>query len=196
MIAKKQISEIIMKFLFAVIGFTLAVYIFKDIISMVPLFNSSLNENEIYTLISTTSIGNVFSKLGAVEVIDKTLIYTTIVAFLDSIPIFNVIYLALVVLLTILYFVYPKWSLLKMYLKMAYVIIALYIFKFVFYGLVFVCFFKDNIQTLVTCLINGNIIFIFFSLGEIFILSLWVLKLLLNITNDIKELINNWYLLF
>lgn len=191
MIAKKQISEIIMKFLFAVIGFTLAVYIFKDIISMVPLFNSSLNENEIYTLISTTSIGNVFSKLGAVEVIDKTLIYTTIVAFLDSIPIFNVIYLALVVLLTILYFVYPKWSLLKMYLKMAYVIIALYIFKFVFYGLVFVCFFKDNIQTLVTCLINGNIIFIFFSLGEIFILSLWVLKLLLNITNDIKELINN-----
>lgn len=191
MIAKKQISEIIMKFLFAVIGFTLAVYIFKDIISMVPLFNSSLNEDEIYTLISTTSIGNVFSKLGAVEVIDKTLIYTTIVAFLDSIPIFNVIYLALVVLLTILYFVYPKWNLLKMYLKMAYVIIALYIFKFVFYGLVFVCFFKDNIQTLVTCLINGNIIFIFFSLGEIFILSLWVLKLLLNITNDIKELINN-----
>lgn len=132
MIAKKQISEIIMKFLFAVIGFTLAVYIFKDIISMVPLFNSSLNEDEIYTLISTTSIGNVFSKLGAVEVIDKTLIYTTIVAFLDSIPIFNVIYLALVVLLTILYFVYPKWNLLKMYLKMAYVIIALYIFKFVF----------------------------------------------------------------
>ena len=196
MIAKKQISEIIMKFLFAVIGFTLAVYIFKDIISMVPLFNSSLNEDEIYTLISTTSIGNVFSKLGAVEVIDKTLIYTTIVAFLDSIPIFNVIYLALVVLLTILYFVYPKWNLLKMYLKMAYVIIALYIFKFVFYGLVFVCFFKDNIQTLVTCLINGNIIFIFFSLGEIFILSLWVLKLLLNITNDIKGLINNWYLLF
>ncbi len=191
MIAKKQISEIIMKFLFAVIGFTLAVYIFKDIISMVPLFNSSLNEDEIYTLISTTSIGNVFSKLGAVEVIDKTLIYTTIVAFLDSIPIFNVIYLALVVLLTILYFVYPKWNLLKMYLKMAYVIIALYIFKFVFYGLVFVCFFKDNIQTLVTCLINGNIIFIFFSLGEIFILSLWVLKLLLNITNDIKGLINN-----
>lgn len=196
MIAKKQISEIIMKFLFAVIGFTLAVYIFKDIISMVPLFNSSLNEDEIYTLISTTSIGNVFSKLGAVEVIDKTLIYTTIVAFLDSIPIFNVIYLALVVLLTILYFVYPKWNLLKMYLKMAYVIIALYIFKFVLYGLVFVCFFKDNIQTLVTCLITGNIIFIFFSLGEIFILSLWVLKLLLNITNDIKELINNWYLLF
>ena len=88
MTAKKQVAEILIKILFAIIGFVLSINIIKDIISLIPLFNTSLNENELYSLISNTNIGSIYLKIGAVEGINSTIMYTALVAFFDNIPVF------------------------------------------------------------------------------------------------------------
>ncbi|MDY2888449.1 MAG: hypothetical protein SOU19_02680 [Candidatus Caccosoma sp.] len=191
MTAKKQISEILIKILFAIIGFVLSINIIKDIISLIPLFNTSLNENELYSLISNTNIGSIYLKIGAVEGINSTIMYTALVAFFDNIPLFYVLFFSIIVILSLIYFIFSKWNLLEIYIKMAYIVLSLYVFKYIFYGLAFVLFYTGSFNSLSSSLIIGNVIFMIFSLGELFIMFLWILKMFLNIVDDVKTLLNN-----
>lgn len=192
MAAKKQIAEILIKILFAIIGFVLSINIIKDIISLIPLFNTSLNENELYSLISNTNIGSIYLKIGAVEGINSTIMYTALVAFFDNIPLFYVLFFSIIVILSLIYFIFSKWNLLEIYIKMAYIVLSLYVFKYIFYGLAFVLFYTGSFNSLSSSLIIGNVIFMIFSLGELFIMFLWILKMFLNIVDDVKTLLNNW----
>lgn len=191
MTAKKQIAEILIKILFAIIGFVLSINIIKDIISLIPLFNTSLNENELYSLISNTNIGSIYLKIGAVEGINSTIMYTALVAFFDNIPLFYVLFFSIIVILSLIYFIFSKWNLLEIYIKMAYIVLSLYVFKYIFYGLAFVLFYTGSFNSLSSSLIIGNVIFMIFSLGELFIMFLWILKMFLNIVDDVKTLLNN-----
>ena len=191
MTAKKQVAEILIKILFAIIGFVLSINIIKDIISLIPLFNTSLNENELYSLISNTNIGSIYLKIGAVEGINRTIMYTALVAFFDNIPLFYVLFFSIIVILSFIYFIFSKWNLLEIYIKMAYIVLFLYVFKYIFYGLAFVLFYTGSFNSLSSSLIIGNVIFMIFSLGELFIMFLWILKVLLNIVDDVKTLLNN-----
>ncbi len=191
MAAKKQIAEILIKILFAIIGFVLSINIIKDIISLIPLFNTSLNENELYSLISNTNIGSIYLKIGAVEGINSTIMYTALVAFFDNIPLFYVLFFSIIVILSLIYFIFSKWNLLEIYIKMAYIVLSLYVFKYIFYGLAFVLFYTGSFNSLSSSLIIGNVIFMIFSLGELFIMFLWILKMFLNIVDDVKTLLNN-----
>ena len=191
MTAKKQIAEILIKILFAIIGFVLSINIIKDIISLIPLFNTSLNENELYSLIPNTNIGSIYLKIGAVEGINSTIMYTALVAFFDNIPLFYVLFFSIIVILSLIYFIFSKWNLLEIYIKMAYIVLSLYVFKYIFYGLAFVLFYTGSFNSLSSSLIIGNVIFMIFSLGELFIMFLWILKMFLNIVDDVKTLLNN-----
>ena len=192
MTIKKQIAEILIKILFAIVGFVLLINIIKDIISLIPLFNTSLNENELYTLISNTNIGSIYLKIGAVEGINSTIMYTALVAFFDNIPLFYILFFSIIVILSLIYFIFIKWNLLEIYIKMAYIVLFLYVFKYIFYGLAFVLFYTGSFNSLSSSLIIGNVIFMIFSLGELFIIFLWILKMFLNIVDDVKTLRNNW----
>lgn len=191
MTIKKQIAEILIKILFAIVGFVLLINIIKDIISLIPLFNTSLNENELYTLISNTNIGSIYLKIGAVEGINSTIMYTALVAFFDNIPLFYILFFSIIVILSLIYFIFIKWNLLEIYIKMAYIVLFLYVFKYIFYGLAFVLFYTGSFNSLSSSLIIGNVIFMIFSLGELFIIFLWILKMFLNIVDDVKTLRNN-----
>lgn len=184
---KGMLYEIIIKLTFAIFSFIASVFVVKNIISMLPLFKSfSYDEFELYDVVYKTHIGEIFKDMGIYQQIDGKIILKAVSSFIVNIEWIGIVFLLLSVTLSILYFIFIKWKLIGTYLKMSGVFILCYILKYILFACCILIIFKNSLTSISLALIIGTIVYIIFSLPQIFILILWIIKFIFNIGSDIK----------
>ena len=183
------ISEFIIKIVYGITAFIIGVFVVKNIILMAPLFGVlKLDEPEIVNLISNTKIGPVYESVEAYKQIDGKVIFNAIMAFISSMGWLEVAFLICNVLLLFALFMFIRWNFISNYLKLSGLIILVYFLKYSVFGLFFLIFFNESVKGAATGIFIGNIFYMIFSLIELFLASLFVLKLVLNFNMDIKEI--------
>ena len=184
---KAQLYEIIIKLTFALFSFIAAIFVVKNAMFLFPLFKtSSLEEFEIIGLIYKTPFGDILRDTGTQNGINVEILLKGFMSFLSNLESVSVIFLSLIIAILILRFTFIKWSLVKEYLHLSLIVVLLFIVKYVCFGLSIAIFYKDGAQGLANGSIVGSIFFIVFSLAELFIFSLWIIKFIFNIVGDLK----------
>lgn len=190
---KAQLYEIIIKLTFAVISFVAAIFVVKNIISMLPLFKSlSCSEKEIYELIYQTNIGNILNEIGIVSNFNFLLLVKGFVAFLKQTNLLAILFLVIIIATLLLHFIFIKWKLLSSYLKISALIILSYILKYLSFAALFGLIYKYSTYTLALSLTIGNVFYLIFSIFELFLFSLYIVRFVLNISGDIKYYCSHW----
>ncbi len=184
---KAQLYEIIIKLSFAVFSFIAAIFVVKNVLHMLPLFKtSSLEEFEILGLIYKTPVGSILKDIGTASTINVEILFKGFLSFLSHLEWISVIFLGMFIVLLLLRFVFLKWSSVKDYLHLSLYEILFFVLKFICVGLSFAIFYKGGANGMSLACIVGSIFFIIFSIAQLFILSLWLLKFIFNIVNDLK----------
>ena len=184
---KAQLYEIIIKLSFALFSFIAAIFVMKNILYILPLFKTtSLEEFEILGLIYKTPVGNILKDIGTVNTINVEVLFKGFMSFLSHLEWISVIFLIMMIVLLMFRFIFIKWSLVKDYLHLSLYEILFFILKYICFGLSFAIFYKGGADGMSLACIIGSILFIIFSLAQIFILSLWIIKLIFNIVSDLK----------
>ena len=184
---KAQLYEIIIKLSFALFSFIAAIFVMKNVLYILPLFKtSSLEEFEILGLIYKTPIGNILKDIGTVNTINVAVLFKGFMSFLSHLEWISVIFLLMMIVLLMFRFIFIKWSLVKDYLHLSLYEILFFILKYICFGLSFAIFYKGGADGMSLACIVGSILFIIFSLAQIFILSLWIIKFIFNIVSDLK----------
>lgn len=184
---KGILCEMIIKTIFAIFSFIASIFIVKNIISIFPFFNAySYEEQSLYDVVYKTHIGEIFKDMGIFQQIDNNIVVKAVTSFIINIEWIGIVLLVLTLILLLLYFIFIKWKLLKTYLKMSGILIAFYLLKYILFACCFLIFFKDSLTSVCFSLIIGAIIYIIFSLMELTILFLWIIKFIFNIGNDFK----------
>ena len=184
---KAQLYEIIIKLSFALFSFIAAIFVMKNVLYILPLFKtSSLEEFEILGLIYKTPIGNILKDIGTVNTINVAVLFKGFMSFLSHLEWISVFFLLMMIVLLMFRFIFIKWSLVKDYLHLSLYEILFFILKYICFGLSFAIFYKGGADGMSLACIVGSILFIIFSLAQIFILSLWIIKFIFNIVSDLK----------
>lgn len=184
---KAQLYEIIIKLSFAIFSFFSAIFVVKNAIFMLPLYNSfSCNETQLYSLIYNTPIGNILNDIGPVTYFSFSLIIKGLIAFLNNIEWIGVIFLFMLIILLLLRFMFINWTLVKQYLKLSLILVGLYVLKFALFGILFAIFYRGGERTMALGFVVGTSAFLLVSICQLFILSLWIIKFIFNIVSDIK----------
>lgn len=186
---KGQLIEIIIKSVYFLFSIIAAVFIVKNIISMFPLYKSfQLNEQEMYTFILKTPFGCIYKDIGHVEMIDSNIVSKAILAFIKNIHWCGIIFLTITLIMLFTYFMFIKWQLVGTYLKLSSYLIFAYIAKYILFALSILIFFKDDMNSFALSIIIGTSLYLILSLVEVFILSLFIIKFILNIAFDLKTI--------
>ena len=184
---KAQLYEIIIKLSFALFSFIAAIFVMKNVLYILPLFKTTfLEEFEILGLIYKTPIGNILKDIGTVNNINVAVLFKGFMSFLSHLEWISVIFLLMMIVLLVFRFIFIKWSLVKDYLHLSLYEILFFILKYICFGLSFAIFYKGGADGMSLACIIGSILFIIFSLAQIFILSLWIIKFIFNIVSDLK----------
>ena len=189
-----HLYEIIIKSVYLIVGIVGLITIFNGVINIVPLLSSfSYDYSEIQDKVMNTEFNTAFKTLTSVDYFNSSLIMKTVLSFIANLSFLPYIFLIITTLLTILYFLFVKWPLVSSYFKVSLIHILLFIGKYVLFGLTLLIFYTNDIRSLATGLLIGTILYLIFSLLQIFFHSLWILKFILNISEDIKDYNNSWY---
>ncbi len=184
---KGQLIEIIIKSVYFIFSIIAAVFIVKNIISMIPLYRSfQFSEQEMYNFILKTPFGIIYKDIGNVELIDSSIVSRAIVAFIKNIHWGGIIFLIITLIMLFTYFMFIKWQLVGTYLKLSSYLILAHLAKYILFALSILIFFKDDMASFSLSMIIGTSLYLILSLVELFILSLFIIKFILNIANDIK----------
>ena len=184
---KAQLYEIIIKLSFALFSFIAAIFVVKNVLYILPLFKTtSLEEFEILGLIYKTPTGNILKDIGTVNTINVAVLFKGFMSFLSHLEWISVIFLIMMIVLLVFRFIFIKWSLVKDYLHLSLYEILFFILKYICFGLSFAIFYKGGADGMSLACIIGSILFIIFSLAQIFILSLWIIKFIFYIVSDLK----------
>ncbi len=184
---KGQLIEIIIKSVYFIFSIIAAVFIVKNIISMIPLYRSfQFSEQEMYNFILKTPFGIIYKDIGNVELIDSSIVSRAIVAFIKNIHWGILVFLAITLIMIFTYFMFIKWQLVGTYLKLSSYLILAHLAKYILFALSILIFFKDDMASFSLSMIIGTSLYLILSLVELFILSLFIIKFILNIANDIK----------
>lgn len=184
---KAQLYEIIIKLSYALLAFISAVFVVKNAIFMLPLYKSfSCSETQLYSLIYNTPFGNILNDVGVVTTLSFDVFVKGFVGFLSNVEWIGVVFLFMTIGLMLLRFMFINWTLIRQYLKLSLIQIGLYILKFVLFGIIFALFYKDGTRTMSLAFIIGTSAFLIVSIAQVFVLSLWIIKFIFNIVNDIK----------
>ena len=187
-----QISELAIKIVYGILAFIMSVFIVKNIILMFPLLGSmKLDENSLVQLISTTRIGPIYESIEAYHDVDNKLVSSVIVSFLSNIEWIAIVFLIITILMLFTLFMFIKWKLIASYLKLSGLIAACYLFKYILFGICFLIFFNDSFEGVTRSFLVGTIIYIIVSLFELFLCSLFIIKLVLNFSSDVKAIYEN-----
>ena len=185
---KGCLYEIVIKSTYFIIGVIGLILIINGLINIFPMLNSfSLQYSDMHTLILNTEFAEAYKTFSYVDYFNGALIIEVLVSFIANLPIFSLLFLILTTTLGILYFVFVKWDLLRVYFKLSLIHIVLFLIKYIFFGLSLLIFYTSDIKSLATGLFVGTVCYIIISLIQIFLHSLWILKFILNIGEDIKE---------
>lgn len=184
---KGQLYEIIIKLTYALISFIAAIFVIKNMLSMAPLFKSfSYQEFELVGLIHKTPFKSILKDIGTIDSVNVEILIKGFFSFLSSLEWISIVFLILFVCLLILYFTFIKWSLVKDYLFLSALEILFFLLKYILFGLSFAIFYKGGGESMALSFIIGTILFYVFSLAQLFILSLWIIKFIFNIGSDLK----------
>lgn len=184
---KAQLYEIIIKLSFAIFGFIASVFVVKNIISMLPLFESfSYDERGLYDAIYKTNIGNILNDIGIVSIFNFNLIVKGFFAFLANIGVLAIIFLLMVLVILILRFIFIKWTLLHFYLKISGLVILSFILKYLSFAIVFGFTYDYGTYSLALSFVIGSATYLIFSITQLFFLCYFIIKFILNISNDIN----------
>lgn len=185
---KGHLYEIIIKSIFLVVGIIGLILIFSNLIHILPLLNSfSLDYNQMHLYIIDTELAPAYKALTSVDYLNGSVIVKVLLSFVINLPIFSLLFLLLTLVMGIIYFLFVKWPLIRSYFKLSLVHIGLFIVKYVLFGLLLLAFYSSDMKSLAVGLFIGTITYILISLVQIFFHSLWVLKFIFNISDDIKE---------
>ena len=185
---KGHLYEIIIKAIFLVVGIIGLILIFSNLIHILPLLNSfSLDYNQMHLYIVDTELAPAYKVLTSVDYLNGSVIVKVLLSFVINLPIFSLLFLLLTLVMGIIYFLFVKWPLIRSYFKLSLVHIGLFIVKYVLFGLLLLAFYSSDMKSLAVGLFIGTITYILISLVQIFLHSLWVLKFIFNISDDIKE---------
>ena len=189
-----HLYEIIIKSIYLVVGIIGLIVIINGIINIVPLLASfTLDYNQMHSAIMNTEFAQSYKALTSVDYFNSSLILKILLAFIANLSIFPYLFLILTLFVSILFFIFIKWPLVSSYFKISLMHICVFIGKYLLFGLSLLIFYNSDIKSLATGLFIGTIIYIIMSILQIFLHSLWILKFVLNITDDIKEYNNCWY---
>lgn len=184
---RAQLYEIIIKLLMAIIAFITGVFVAKNAVFMLPLFESvGKSEVELYEIIYATSIGDILKDIGVIVNVDLKIILKGFTAFLLNVEWISIVFLLVTLVLLMLSFVFVKWKLVKSYSRISLSIIGLYILKYLLFLLSFALIYKNGEKSMAMSFIVGNSLFMICSFIELFLLCLFVVKFILNIVGDIK----------
>lgn len=190
---KAQLYEIIIKLSFAIFSFFSAIFVVKNAIFMFPLYRSfSYSETKLYSLIYNTPIGDILNDIGPVTHFSFDVIIKGFVAFLSNVEWIGILFLLMLIVLLLLRFMFINWTLIKQYLKLSLILIGLYILKFALFGILFAIFYKDGARTMALGFVVGTSAFLLVSIAQLFVLSLWIIKFIFNIVNDVKYYYSHW----
>jgi hypothetical protein len=184
---KGHLYEIIIKSIYLIVGIIGLIIILNGIVNIVPLFASfSLDYNQMQSAIMNTEFAHAYKTLTSVDYFNSSLILKIFLSFIANLSIFPYLFLVLTLLLSILFFIFIKWPLVSSYFKISLMQICVFIGKYLLFGLSLLIFYNNDIKSLATGLFIGTIIYLLTSILQIFLHSLWILKFVLNITEDIK----------
>jgi hypothetical protein len=189
---KGQLFEIIIKALFFIVAIVACIYLIKDVFTMFPLFSKLYKDNVdfnlIYDALKNTHVRKIFDTVSLIGTDNKISISSYIYSFLVNLPFVSYVFLLLTVALSILYFVFIKWKLLKSYLVVCLSLVGLYVLKYIIFGLaILVSYQNESIRSIVIGLSIGNILYIVVCLFQFFFLSIMILKFIFNISDDLKS---------
>lgn len=180
--------EIIIKALYLIVGIVGLITIFSNLINILPLLKSfSLDYSQMHMYIVETEFAPTYKALTSVDYLNGTVIAKVLMSFIVNLPIFSIFFLILTLFIGIICFLFIKWTLIRSYFKLSLVHIALFIIKYVMFGLLLLAFYSSDMKSLAMGLFIGTITYILISIVQIFLHSLWILKFIFNITDDIKE---------
>ena len=183
---KAQLYEIIIKSCFALFSFIAAIFIIKNMLSMFPLYTSfSSDQLGLFELIYNTHIGEILKDIGPVHTINFKLILKGFACFLLNLEWIASLFLLLTLALLVLKFIFIKWSLVGNYLKLSGLLILAYVLKYLMFLLCFALFYKGGESSLALSFVIGTSLYLLLSLGQLIILSLWIIKFIFNIVGDI-----------
>lgn len=109
-------------------------------------------------------------------------------SFFKNIQWFVIVFLCFVLVLFLLRFLNLDDDFVKKYLNIHRWIILIYISKYLFMVLGMAIFFRDSIRSVSIGLVFDTTISMVFDLLLIFFLSLFIIKFVLNISSDMKEI--------
>ena len=184
---KAQLYEILIKFSFALFSFICAIFVVENILFLLPLFKtSSLEEFEILGLIYKTPFGSLLKDIGTFNNVNVEILFKGFISFLSNLSWASIIFLFMFLSLLILRFVFIKWSLISDYITLSIYEILFFILKYISFGVSMAILYKGGATSMAAGCIVGSILFIVFSLAQLFILSLWIIKFIFNIVGDLK----------
>lgn len=184
------IKELIIKFFAACISLICIIFVVENMISMFPLFQSmKMTESEIWNCIHQTRLGTLYNSM---IVTDDTpiikMVEQGLFSFFKNIQWFVIVFLCFVLVLFLLRFLNLDDDFVKKYLNIHRWIILIYISKYLFMVLGMAIFFRDSIRSVSIGLVFDTTISMVFDLLLIFFLSLFIIKFVLNISSDMKEI--------
>lgn len=187
---KGLLFEIIIKGIYFIFSIIASVFVVKNIISFFTLYQANIvEESELYAIVGNTHIGKIFSDIGGFMAIDGNIIKKALISFVNNIEGIAIVFLVMTLILTLIYFVFIKWNLISSYLKLSFIVIGLYLLKYVLFGLCILLFFKDSYPSLVIALNVGTSFYLIICLAQLFVFSLWIIKFIFNILADLKSYI-------
>lgn len=184
---KGELIEFIIKLVYFIFSMIAFVFIVKNVITMFPLYRIyQYDEQEIYNAIYKTSFGPIVENMGVIEVIDSSMILNIILAFIKNLNWLEVVFLVLTMIMTFVFFLFIKWHFIETYLKLTGYLLFTYLGKYLFFALSILFFYKNDIASFSFSIIIGTSLYLILSIIELFIISLFIIKFILNLRMDLK----------
>lgn len=156
---------------------------------MFPLYRIyQYDEQEIYNAIYKTPFGPIVENMGVIEVIDSSMVLNTLLAFIKNLKWLEIVFLVLTMIMTFVFFLFIKWHFIETYLKLTGYLLFTYLGKYLFFALSILFFYKDDIASFSFSIIIGTSLYLILSIIELFILSLFIIKFILNLRMDLKTI--------
>lgn len=187
-----HLIEFIIKIIFAIFSAIAIVFVVRNCTFMFG-FLTVTNEDSLvfYKTLSETHIGKIYNSFGSLNEINFSIILKGFVSFITNMDFICYVYVFLLIALLIVFFTFPKWDMVKSYIKISLYILLSYLAKYVFILLALAICFDGSEPSVYLSLKIGTIFYYIISFIEMFLLSLLICKFVLNLKSDIRYINNH-----
>ena len=187
-----HLIEFIIKIIFAVFSAFAVVFVVRNCVFMFGFLTVKSEDSLVfYKTLSETHVGKIYNSFGSFNEINLSIIHQGFVAFITNMDFICYVFTLLLIALLIVSFTFPKWDMVKSYIKILIYILLSYLAKYVFVLLSLAICFDGSEPSVYLSLKIGTIFYYIISFVEMFLLSLLICKFILNLKSDIKSLNNH-----